>query len=74
VELLRLEDIVKDLTRELEYLHKSEYEMRDINEDANERVKWFSIFSIVVLVGVGLWQIWYMQRFFLSKVCSLSIL
>lgn len=74
VELLRLENIVKDLMSELEYLHKAEFEMRDTNEDANERVKWFSVFSMVLLIGVGLWQIWYLQKFFQSKVCILSIL
>ncbi|KAL3896214.1 MAG: hypothetical protein SGCHY_004215 [Lobulomycetales sp.] len=67
VELLRLENIVKDLMSELEYLHKAEFEMRDTNEDTNERVKWFSVFSMVLLIGVGLWQIWYLQKFFQSK-------
>lgn len=73
VELLRMENIVQDLIRELEYLHKSEFEMRDINEDANERVKWFGVLSMAVLVGTGLWQIYYLQRFFKQRVFSIFI-
>lgn len=68
VELLRLENLVKDLTNELDYLHKAEFKMRDTNEDANDRVKWFSLFSMAVLIGVGMWQIWYLRRFFQNKV------
>jgi len=67
VEMLRLENVVKDLTAELEYLHKAEFQMRDTNEDANDRIKWFSLLSMSVLIGVGMWQIWYLRRFFQSK-------
>ncbi|KAJ3391412.1 vesicle coat component [Lobulomyces angularis] len=67
LELIRLENLAQDLSNELDYLHKAEFKMRDINELANERVRNFSILSMLVLVGVGLWQVWYLRKFFQVK-------
>lgn len=36
-------------------------------ESTNSRVMFFSIFSILVLVGLGIWQIIYLRDFFVSK-------
>lgn len=36
-------------------------------ESTNERVKWFSIVSLVTLFGLGTWQILYLRRFFKRK-------
>jgi hypothetical protein len=37
-------------------------------EAANERVRNFSIYSIIALVVFGVWEIWYLRNFFKSKV------
>lgn len=36
-------------------------------ESTNARVKWFSLLSLSTLVGSGLWQVWYLRRFFHQK-------
>lgn len=36
-------------------------------ESTNERVKWFSTMTMCVLVVLGLWQIFYLKRFFRKK-------
>jgi hypothetical protein len=39
----------------------------EIPESTNFRVQWFSIFVVLVLVGLGALQILYMKRYFRSK-------
>lgn len=52
---------------EMEYLKEREVRMRDTNESTNERIKWFSLFSIAVLVSSGVWQLFYLRSFFQAK-------
>ncbi|RLN36580.1 hypothetical protein BBJ28_00021817, partial [Nothophytophthora sp. Chile5] len=49
------------------YMREREAAMRDTNESTNSRVLWFSFFSIVVLLGMGVWQVLYLKKFFKSK-------
>eukprot|EP01098_Paradermamoeba_levis_P004091 TRINITY_DN1782_c0_g1_i1.p1 TRINITY_DN1782_c0_g1~~TRINITY_DN1782_c0_g1_i1.p1 ORF type:complete len:209 (-),score=70.81 TRINITY_DN1782_c0_g1_i1:221-847(-) len=67
LELRKMEDMVKDIIKELEYMRKREAEMRDTNESINSRVAWVSILSVVALVSLGLWQVWYLKRYFHQK-------
>ncbi|KXS18126.1 endoplasmic reticulum vesicle protein 25, partial [Gonapodya prolifera JEL478] len=67
VELRRMEGVVKEIVDEMEAMKEREAKMRDTNESTNDRVKYFSILSVVVLVGLGVWQIWYLRRFFQTK-------
>ncbi|KAK9728632.1 vesicle coat component [Basidiobolus ranarum] len=67
VELYKLEKLLTEVVEEMEYLRHREARRRDTNESTNERVKWFSIFSMVVLVSLGIWQIFYLKRFFQTK-------
>lgn len=66
-ELRRIDALVGELISSMEYLKVRELRMRDTNESTNERVKLFAIIVIAVFIGLGIWQIKYMQRFFQRK-------
>ncbi|KAI8848527.1 emp24/gp25L/p24 family/GOLD-domain-containing protein [Chytridium lagenaria] len=66
-ELYRLERLAERVVADMNELKIREEEMRNVNESTNERVVWFSTFSIIVLISLGGWQIWYMRKFFQSK-------
>mmetsp|Transcript_37353 Transcript_37353/g.60490 ORF Transcript_37353/g.60490 Transcript_37353/m.60490 type:complete len:207 (+) Transcript_37353:124-744(+) len=67
VQLRRMEDTVIQIEREMEFLREREEHMRDTNESTNSRVAWLTVMSVVILVSLGLWQIMYLKKFFLSK-------
>uniref|UniRef100_A0AAV1V5K6 GOLD domain-containing protein n=1 Tax=Peronospora matthiolae TaxID=2874970 RepID=A0AAV1V5K6_9STRA len=66
-ELRKMEDAVEEIHREMLYLREREAAMRNTNESTNARVLWFSFLSILVLLGMGVWQVLYLKRFFKSK-------
>ncbi|CAH0490265.1 unnamed protein product [Peronospora farinosa] len=66
-ELRKMEDTVDEIHREMLYMREREAMMRNTNESTNARVLWFSFFSIVVLLGMGIWQVLYLKKFFKSK-------
>lgn len=66
-ELRKMEDTVDEIHREMLYMREREAAMRNTNESTNSRVLWFSFFSIVVLLGMGVWQVLYLKKFFKSK-------
>jgi hypothetical protein len=45
-------------------LKLGEQEMRDLNEETNTRVAWFSIFSLAVCIGCSVLQLAYLKKFF----------
>ena len=48
----------------MEYLKTREQKLRDTNESTNERVKWFAIGTMGMLVGLGAWQVVYLRAYF----------
>jgi len=52
---------VKD---EQEYIVVRERVHRNTAESTNSRVKWWSIFQLGVVGGNGVFQVWYLKRFF----------
>ena len=40
---------------------------RNTAESTNARVKWWSLFQLGVLLGEGIFQVWWLKRFF--EVC-----
>jgi hypothetical protein len=48
----------------MEYLRHREVKLRDTNESTNERVKWFAIGTMAILVALGGWQIVYLRAYF----------
>jgi hypothetical protein len=52
---------VKD---EQAYIVVRERTHRNTAESTNARVKWWSIFQLGVLIGEGVFQVWWLKRFF----------
>merc|ERR1712110_1103269 len=42
-------------------------DIRDTNESTNSRVLYFSVFSMLCLLGLATWQVLYLRKFFKSK-------
>jgi hypothetical protein len=63
-ELRRIEESVNEIVQELEYLRIREQKLRDTNESTNERVKWFALGTMGMLVGLGAWQVVYLRAYF----------
>ncbi|KAJ3101417.1 ATP-dependent DNA/RNA helicase dhx36 [Phlyctochytrium bullatum] len=70
MELYRLERVIETVQRDMDEMKVKEEEMRNINESTNERVLYFSTISIIALIGLAGWQVWYMRQFFQSKIHS----
>lgn len=64
MELRRIEEMVQELVNEMEYLKTREQKLRDTNESTNERVKWFALGTIGMLIGLGAWQVVYLRAYF----------
>uniref|UniRef100_A0A336MYX4 CSON008706 protein n=1 Tax=Culicoides sonorensis TaxID=179676 RepID=A0A336MYX4_CULSO len=67
VDLKRLEDLSDAIVQDFALMRKNEEEMRDTNESTNNRVLFFSIFSMCCLLGLATWQVLYLRRFFKAK-------
>ncbi len=67
-ELRRIEETVNEIVQEMEYLRTREQKLRDTNESTNERVKWFALGTMGMLVGLGAWQVVYLRAYFRSVV------
>lgn len=67
IELKRLEDLAEDIVNDFAYMRQREQEMRDTNESTHSRVLYFSVFSMLCLLGLATWQVFYLRRFFISK-------
>ncbi|KXS94538.1 hypothetical protein AC578_7495, partial [Pseudocercospora eumusae] len=66
-ELQRISEVAIEIVQELDYLRGREMKLRDTNESTNERVKWFAIGTMGMLVALGVWQIVYLRAYFRSK-------
>lgn len=66
MELRRVEEMVREVSQELDYLKIREQKLRDTNESTNERVKWFAYGTMGMLMGLGTWQIIYLRAYFRS--------
>ena len=70
-ELRRIEETVNEIVQEMEYLRTREQKLRDTNESTNERVKWFAIGTMGMLVALGAWQVVYLRAYFrFVFICS----
>ncbi|KAL2757896.1 hypothetical protein ACRALDRAFT_1040051 [Sodiomyces alcalophilus JCM 7366] len=66
-EVRRIEELVTEITNEMDYLKGREHKLRDTNESTNNRVKWFGFCTTFVLLGLWAWQIMYLRAYFRSK-------
>lgn len=67
LELQKLEDLSASIVEDFEYMKKREQSMRDTNESTNARIFYLSIFSMLCLLGLAVWQIIYLRQFFKAK-------
>ncbi|KAK9481028.1 emp24/gp25L/p24 family/GOLD-domain-containing protein [Lipomyces japonicus] len=67
VEVKALSNVVEQVKDELEYLLIRERVHRNTAESTNSRVKWWSLFQLGVVAGSGIFQVYYLKRFFEVK-------
>ncbi|MCP9264682.1 hypothetical protein DINM_022821 [Dirofilaria immitis] len=67
VELRRLEDLSDSIVQDFAYMRQREEEMRTTNESTNSRVLYLSIFSMLCLLSLAIWQVLYLRRYFKAK-------
>ncbi|KAI9222159.1 supernatant protein factor C-terminal domain-containing protein [Blastocladiella britannica] len=68
--LAAITDLAKDvhsIKEEQQYVMIRERQHRETAEDINSRVMWWSIMQVMVLVGVCLFQVYYLRHFFEVK-------
>mmetsp|Transcript_66136 Transcript_66136/g.105245 ORF Transcript_66136/g.105245 Transcript_66136/m.105245 type:complete len:136 (+) Transcript_66136:278-685(+) len=59
--------MTQHLVNDLEHIKKREWEMRDLNEMTNTRLVQWGFFAILVFVAAGIFEVWYLGRFFHKK-------
>lgn len=60
----RLSNEVTHVKDEQSYIIVRERTHRNTAESTNARVKWWSLFQLMVLIGEGVFQVWWLKRFF----------
>lgn len=63
-ELRRIEELVGEIVKEMEYLRNREQKLRDTNESTNNRVKTFGLGTTGLLIALWAWQIIYLRAYF----------
>jgi hypothetical protein len=60
----QLSELLAQVKDEQSYIVVRERTHRNTAESTNGRVKWWSIFQMGVLIGEGIFQVWWLKRFF----------
>lgn len=60
----QLSELLAQVKDEQSYIVVRERTHRNTAESTNSRVKWWSIFQMIVLVAEGIFQVWWLKRFF----------
>jgi len=60
----QLSELMTQVKDEQSYIVVRERTHRNTAESTNGRVKWWSIFQLGVLIGEGIFQVWWLKRFF----------
>lgn len=60
----RLSESLAQVKDEQQYIIVRERVHRNTAESTNSRVKWWSIFQLGVVFGTGVFQVWWLKRFF----------
>ena len=60
----QLTELLNQVKDEQSYIVVRERTHRNTAESTNGRVKWWSIFQLGVLIGEGIFQVWWLKRFF----------
>jgi hypothetical protein len=64
-----LSDLLSQVKDEQTYIVVRERTHRNTAESTNARVKWWSVFQLGVLVGMCIFQVWWLKRFFEVSQC-----
>lgn len=67
VELLKLNNKLKNIRNEQEYTKKREAKHRNTAEEMNSRVLWFGIFQMMIVVSGAAFSYFNLRKFFKSK-------
>ncbi|XGW05246.1 hypothetical protein V3C99_015991 [Haemonchus contortus] len=67
VELRRLEDLSDQIVKDFAFMRQREEEMRNTNESTNSRVLYLSIFSMLCLLALAIWQVMFLRNYFKAK-------
>jgi hypothetical protein len=65
--LIKIEFEIESLYKKLEDLRLHELEMERVTRDTQNRVTYFSLFTMVILASFGLWQTCHLHNFFKAK-------
>lgn len=60
----QLSELLAQVKDEQSYIVVRERTHRNTAESTNSRVKWWSIFQMLVLTAEGIFQVWWLKRFF----------
>ena len=60
----QLSELLTQVKDEQSYIVLRERTHRNTAESTNGRVKWWSLFQMIVLAGEGVFQVWWLKRFF----------
>ncbi|KPI42164.1 Endosomal protein P24B [Cyphellophora attinorum] len=66
-EVKKMSEALAQVKDEQAYIVVRERTHRNTAESTNARVKWWSIFQLGVLIGEGVFQVWWLKRFFEVK-------
>jgi hypothetical protein len=69
----KLSELLAQVRDEQSYIVMRERTHRNTAESTNGRVKWWSIFQLGVLIGEGIFQVWWLKRFFEVSCSSTSL-
>lgn len=61
------EEAITDISNEIDYAKRQEIELRSDSERSSDRIQWFGILSIFVLLTISCWQVLYLRHFFTTK-------
>ncbi|KAL2381080.1 hypothetical protein RJZ90_004152 [Blastomyces dermatitidis] len=63
-EVRLLSEELSQVKDEQSYIVVRERTHRNTAESTNGRVKWWSIFQLAIIIGEGIFQVWWLKRFF----------
>ncbi|KNC81998.1 hypothetical protein SARC_05711 [Sphaeroforma arctica JP610] len=63
----RMEELAESIAKDMGSMKQREANMRNTNESTNARVLYFSVVSMMCLVGLAIWQVYYLKSYFKSK-------
>lgn len=62
-----LNERLADVIKQQEYSREKEALFKDESEEINSRIMFFTIFQTLIILVSGLWQIWSLKNFFISR-------